>query len=113
MYLYIEKWLAKPAWKGLSSAEKNKYLSQVKPVIRSFIELDGVKLLGLTRNSYAYPKPSEYAYAAIWLMPSVEVCQLMEEAVEELDWHRYFDQINFRGPKIDGEEIMELYMNEA
>lgn len=111
-YFYVEFWKATEAWKALPKAEKEAYIEYIKPLIRGIAEQPAVKLLGMMKNEGSYPGQTDYTYAAIWEMPSEDMCRHMEDIVENIDWKKYFDQINFRSQKTPAESILRSYLQD-
>lgn len=112
-YIYIELWTAKEAWKRLPENEKVLYLEKVKPLIRAIAQRKEVKLIAMAKDEGFYPDKSGHTYAAVWLMPSIEACENMESVVDQIEWNKFFDQVNFRARALDGDAILQSYLGEV
>ena len=103
MYLYAELWNAGEEWLALSTEERQRYVESLQPGLQQVLE-SGVQLLGFVLNDAETPHRSDHRYLALWQMDDLEQVNALEEAVEEVGFHRYFDQVNARGRVVPPEE---------
>ena len=96
MYLCVELWKPRQEWRAPSMEEKQAYLQQVGPGIKTMTD-SGVQLIGFALNDEETPKRAGYRYLAAWTMPSAEQVSLLENILEQAGWHDCFKQINARG----------------
>ena len=105
MYLYAELWSTKPEWEALSVEEQQEFLARVGPSVQKLQDA-GVEVVGFEIQDADVPYASPHRYLAVWKMPDLSLCERLEEAVESAGWHRYFDQVNLRGPLMPPPEAL-------
>jgi len=106
MYLYVELWTARPEWLALSEEERRSYIESVGGSIGSLVAL-GAEPIGTALDDADTPHATGHRFLCAWRMPSREMARKLEEEVEKSGWHRYFDQVNARGPILDMDETLE------
>lgn len=102
MFLYLELWKAKEAWRSLSPEDRGAYIEQIGPHIEELLGR-GVELVGIGTNDPGTDQRADYDYWAVWKMPDEELVEAFEAAVREDRFYDYFEQINACG-RIDGPE---------
>jgi hypothetical protein len=96
MYLYLELWKPRDAWRALPADERQQLVERIGPAIAGLLE-SGIELVGFARNDGDTTHRADYAYLAAWRMPSQEHALALENAVTDSGFHDYFEQINARG----------------
>ena len=96
MYLYLELWKPRDAWRALSAGERHAFVDGIGPAIASLLE-SGIELIGFARSDIDTKHRADYAYLAAWQMPSKHHALALENAVTGSGFHDYFEQINARG----------------
>ena len=101
MYLYIELWQAKDAWKNLSDEERqaktNELLNEannnpITGVIPVSVRTAGDMMIfdGVTEQPAiiddAVARPTGYRYVSAYLIPTLELIHKFEQRVENLGW---------------------------
>jgi hypothetical protein len=113
MYLYIELWKAKDAWRKLSTDERRAKMDHlirdaaahpVPGVIPlSFRQVGDVFVLDPESTQPAIiddavARPTGFRYAAAWMIPTKALIKTFEQRVENLGWwFDYFEQKNAWG----------------
>ncbi len=96
MYLYLELWKPRDAWRSLSAADRQQFVDGIGPAIASLTEA-GIELIGFAFNDAETAHRADYAYLAAWRMPSKDLALELENAVTDYGFHTYFEQVNARG----------------
>jgi hypothetical protein len=113
MYLYIELWKAKESWKRLPVERRKELLMgllehakrhPITGVLPCSVKQVGDAILfdGVTEQPVVVDtdvaRPTGFAYAAAWMIPTRELIRKFEERVESLGWwFDYFEQENAWG----------------
>ena len=106
MYLYVELWTARPEWLALSEGERRAFIDSVGGSIGSLVAM-GAEPIGTALDDADTPLATGHRFLCAWRMPSKAVAEKLEEEVEKSGWHRYFDQVNARGPILDMDATLE------
>ncbi len=96
MYLFVEKWKARPEWLALSQQEREEYVSKVGHAIKDLLKA-GIEIMGFALNDPDTPHRADYRYFSVWKLPDKELVQKFEQAIEQSGWYQYFEQTNARG----------------
>jgi haloalkane dehalogenase len=105
MYLYVELWKPREAWKALPVQERSNYMSQLGPAIGELTKI-GVELIGWSLNDSETSHRADYHYIAVWKMPSQDAVRQFEHVVEQSGWYRYFEQVNARGELVAPDPVI-------
>lgn len=104
MYLYLELWTARPAWRALSVEARKAYIDSIGPAIGQLLA-SGIELLGFSVVDQDTMLGSEHTYLGAWRMPSKELAVMLEQAVHGAGWHDYFVQVNARGAIMETSDV--------
>jgi hypothetical protein len=98
----VEIWRPRPEWYALTKSQKQDLLGKGAAVIES-VTKKGAKLVGIHRcRALSEGGWDVFAY---WEMPSIDLAVELSERIEQqLDWSRYFEQVNYVGKTISTEE---------
>jgi hypothetical protein len=105
MYLYVELWNAKQAWKDLSVEERQAYVGAVGGAIQQLMA-SGAEILGWGINAEDTDHRADYTYIGVWKFPSKEAAQGFEGMVTQAGWHNYFEQVSAASPLMSPIEVM-------
>ncbi len=94
MYIHVQCWQVKPSWRSLPLKNQIDYFSQMKQVVQD-LHVSGIRLLNC---------PFEQAHAAflrerylfVWKLPSQGLTSLLEETIQAVGWHGYFEEVVLR-----------------
>lgn len=111
MYLYVELWKPKPAWRALSAQEREQFIAGTVPALEELGKA-GVEIVGFALNDPDTAHRADYVYMAAWRMPSRELAVQLERAVIDYGFHEYFEQVNARG-EIRAPEAVLGHMRDA
>jgi hypothetical protein len=95
MYLYVELWNARPAWRALPLAEREAFFTTVGQRLEAELAA-GSELVGVAVNDAATPRRADYQFLAVWKLAEARVPDF-EATWERIGWHDYFEQANARG----------------
>lgn len=110
MYLYVEEWNVTQSWMDLSKQERADFFKKIQPGITEMLQ-NGIENVGWAMNDEHTPYRGDYRYMAVWKMPSLEAVKQLEDAVEEMGWHKYFSQVNSRGKIMPLPEAIDFLIN--
>jgi hypothetical protein len=110
MYLYVELWKARSAWRELSQGERKSWMDKLLAGLQQQLQ-SGVEVVGFASNDGDTPLSSGFQYFAAWKMPNKEVAQQFEDFVERAGWHEYFEQVNARGQIMETEQFVSAHVN--
>ncbi|MEM9620004.1 MAG: DUF6616 family protein [Pseudomonadota bacterium] len=105
MYIYAELWKPKPSWLALPSGERQQFADGIGPAIAAFAA-SGIELIGFAFNDDDTLCRGDYAYIALWQMPSKEAALELENGVADYGFHDYFEQINARGEIVAPDAVL-------
>jgi hypothetical protein len=95
MYLMIEAWTPKPAWRALTREERAAYVAGVGEGVAALAD-QGVTSLGWGLVDEA-SRGIEHVAFAVWECGSREGCDALRAAIAAAGWYEYFDQVDFGG----------------
>jgi hypothetical protein len=96
MHLYVALWNAKPEWLALPAAQRGAFVEKLGAAMPALLQT-GIELLGFARCDADTTHRAAYRYLAVWRTPDATLARALEDAVAQLGWHRYFEQVNARG----------------
>jgi len=105
MYLYVELWKPRPAWRALDAAKRNDFITGIGPAIGE-LTAAGIELVGFAFNDDDTEYRADYAYLAVWRMPSKALACELETAVIGAGFHDYFEQVNARGAIVPPDDVL-------
>jgi hypothetical protein len=106
MYHYVELWRPRESWLLLTSTQRRDFISGIAPALATLRDV-GIELLGFALNDDDVTHRADYAYLAVWRMPSKELAVRLENAVLDYGFHVFFQQVNARGRIVDLEVVLE------
>jgi hypothetical protein len=109
MYMVIEQWSYKPAWKALSTAERQAFVEGVGGAVAELAKA-GITTLGFGINDVNTDHRSTYDFWAVWQCPDVSGARAFQDAVAGSGWYNLFEHKNMVGlvqdpPSILGQHI--------
>lgn len=110
MYMFVEKWKARPEWLALSQPERKEYVSKVEHAIEDLLKA-GIEIVGFALNDSDTPYRADYRYFSVWKLPDKELVQKLEQAIEQSGWYQYFEQTNARGELIQPDAVLGDMVN--
>lgn len=110
MYIYVELWKARQAWRDMKPAERQEYLSRVQESIGGLVQ-KGIEPLHFALIDEDAPHPADYRYLAVWKMPDRQAAEALERDVEAAGFHDLFEQVNARGEETDAEAVFRDMAN--
>jgi hypothetical protein len=96
MYVYVELWKPRPAWRALGAAERRTFIEGIGPSVGQLTN-DGIELLAFAVNDADTEYRADFDWIAVWRMPTKELALVLERAVIDIGFHEYFEQVNARG----------------
>ncbi|MFN8670709.1 MAG: DUF6616 family protein [Candidatus Sericytochromatia bacterium] len=111
MYLYVELWNAKQAWKDLSKEERAKYAELCGGAIQNVLASGDVEILGWGINDPDTDHRAGYDYIGVWKFKNKEALQSFEGLVTQAGWHNYFEQISAASPMMAPPDVMGHSVN--
>lgn len=105
MYLYVELWKPRGAWEALPAAERDAFITGIGSAVGG-LTAAGIELLGFAFNDRDTAHRADYAYLAVWRMPSKDLACMLERAVIDYGFHDYFEQVNARGAIVAPEAVL-------
>jgi hypothetical protein len=105
MYLYVELWKPRAAWRALPADERSAFIEGIGPAIGTLTDA-GIELVGFAFNDDDTEYRADYAYLALWRMPSKDLARTLETAVIDAGFHTYFEQVNARGELVAPESVL-------
>jgi len=110
MYLYVELWKFRPAWRALTPEDRKGWMDQLLGGLQQQLE-SGVEVVGFVTNDKDTPHSSGYDFLAVWRMPHKEAAVGFESFVEASGLHDYYEQVNTRGQVMDMEGVVAALLN--
>ncbi len=105
MYLYVELWKPRDAWRTLSAAERRTFVDGIGPSVGQLTDA-GVELLGFAVNDHDTAHRADYPWIAVWRMPTKELAVMLEKAVIDYGFHDWFEQVNARGTIVAPDAVL-------
>jgi hypothetical protein len=105
VYLYVELWKPRAAWRALGAAERRQFVDGIGPSVGQLTEA-GVELLGFAINDDDTEYRADYPWIAVWRMPTKALAVTLEKAVIDYGFHTYFEQVNARGTIVPPEAVL-------
>jgi hypothetical protein len=106
MYLLVHVWKVKPAWRALSAKKRREFTAQVNEGVAHTIA-EGAELVGFAANDAETPHRADYDFIATWRLPERNGALELEEAMAQVGWHTYFEQIEARGEVVEPAALLE------
>jgi hypothetical protein len=107
MYLYVELWSPKEAWKKLSQEERQAKMSELLQDFKDNPIVGVQPLHGPALIDPSVKRPTGFIYVAAWLVPKKDLIAKFEDRVDHLGWWwDYFDQKNAWGEMIKREDLL-------
>ncbi|MEK7433485.1 MAG: DUF6616 family protein [Cyanobacteriota bacterium] len=110
MYIYVELWNAKQAWKDLPKDERGKFAEMCGGAIQSLLST-GVEILSWGINDPDTDHRAAYDYIGVWKFPSKESAQNFEGLVTQAGWFNYFEQISAGSAMMSPPDVMGNLVN--
>ena len=82
MYLYVELWKPRAAWRSLGATERRQFVDGIGPAIGQLTGA-GIELLGFAVNDDDTEYRADYPWIAVWRMPTKALAVTLERAVIE------------------------------
>lgn len=110
MYL-IESWSSTPAWKELSTEERQQFFEAVREAMEPVADWN--KCLGWGIVDHDTDASTNDTYVAIWnLDDDVEVDTFLD-TLRQKDWYTYFNQTNAKIHLVEPPEVIEKIIKEG
>lgn len=92
MSLYVEHWIARPAWLALSISDRLAFLDRIGPDMDRFSDA-GAELIGVALRETKMLHRSDCDYIALWSMPEGHAqVQELDSILERIGWSDFFDR---------------------
>lgn len=105
MYVYVELWKPRDAWRALGAAERRAFVDGIGPAVGQLTGA-GIELLGFAVNDDDTTHRADYAWIAVWRMPTKELALALEQAVTDYGFHELFEQVNARGTIVAPDAVL-------
>ena len=105
MYYFLELWSPGEGWRSLSQAEQEAWVMKAGRDIQGLLD-GGVKLVAIGENDVDADHQSDFAYWALWKMPSEEGLEEFQQAVRDAQVYELMDQVNLCGTGGDPAEVL-------
>ena len=109
MYLYIEMWRAKKAWRDMPKAKRGAYMRGIMQGMEG-TKTAGAELVAFALNEPDTPSRADYTYIAAWRMRDRSTALTQDNYFVKSGWLDYFDQVNARGKAITEEEMIRHHI---
>lgn len=105
MKIFIELWKAKKAWKELPVKDRQEYVAQIGPVMEDLMS-KGLEIVAWGFNEDQTEFKSDFDFYAVSKLPSQELLDAFENAIEAAGWYHYFEQVNVSGSPVTPDEVI-------
>ena len=106
MKLFIELCRASPAWLALPTEERQKFLSNVGPLMEQ-LKTSGTQIISWGYNDAQTPKRAKYDYFGVFKFPDEAAALRYERTFKNAGWYDYFEQVNVLGDDCQYNEILD------
>lgn len=96
----VELYSPNSAWRALSVAQRQQFLSQIQTAMGALANL-GVEVLTLSKAELLADKPSQHQFLGIWRFPNKDARDMLLAGIKASGWYDYFEHINAAGEGSD------------
>jgi hypothetical protein len=99
-YYLTELYTAKPAWRALSSEQRQEFFVSVGAGMPALMAL-GIEPVTMGKVDGSKLHAAEQTFFAVWRCPNDAALETLVGGIAETGWHDYFDTLNAGGEGTD------------